>query len=373
MIVRDEAQVIGRCLDSVMPVIDYWVICDTGSADGTPELIAELLAGIPGELHHRPWLNFGHNRTELMKLARGTADYLLLLDADMTLAGAEHIGDLHADAYLLRHDGDFEYWLPRLVRGDREWSFTGVTHEFLDSPDRYSAERCAASVVHFGDGGSRADKLPRDKALLEAHLAEQPDDERALFYLAQTLRDSGEREAAISLFGRRATMGGFAEEAFYAAYQAALLTAETDPRGAVPMFFDACALRPGRAEPLYEIARIARDQGWHWLAHAVTTRGLNLPPCEDILFVHRWIYDWGLKFEHGIACYWVGDFDTGLRDNDEILRQAGLPAHIGAQALKNREWCALQLRNAGRPVPPPPPESARFVPQASPLLRDLVD
>jgi hypothetical protein len=55
MIVRDEAQVIERCLSSVIGLIDYWVICDTGSIDGTPDLIANILAGVPGELHHRPW------------------------------------------------------------------------------------------------------------------------------------------------------------------------------------------------------------------------------------------------------------------------------------------------------------------------------
>ena len=53
MIVRDEAGTIERCLESCRPAIDYWVICDTGSTDRTPELIRGALAGIPGELHRR--------------------------------------------------------------------------------------------------------------------------------------------------------------------------------------------------------------------------------------------------------------------------------------------------------------------------------
>jgi glycosyltransferase involved in cell wall biosynthesis len=68
MIVRDEALVIDRCLSSVAPFIDYWVIVDTGSTDNTPVLVEKTLAGIPGELHHRPWKNFGHNRTEALEL-----------------------------------------------------------------------------------------------------------------------------------------------------------------------------------------------------------------------------------------------------------------------------------------------------------------
>jgi len=39
MIVKNEAAVIERCLASVRPLIDTWVISDTGSTDGTQDLI----------------------------------------------------------------------------------------------------------------------------------------------------------------------------------------------------------------------------------------------------------------------------------------------------------------------------------------------
>ncbi|HEX6274755.1 MAG TPA: glycosyltransferase, partial [Polyangiaceae bacterium] len=82
MIVKNETRVIKRCLDSVRPFIHHWVIVDTGSTDGTQELVKKLLAGVPGELHERPWRNFGYNRTEALELARGKADYILIMDAD---------------------------------------------------------------------------------------------------------------------------------------------------------------------------------------------------------------------------------------------------------------------------------------------------
>src|SRR5690349_14287434 len=88
MIVRDEADVLAAGLRSALPLIDTWVICDTGSTDGTQALIAQELASLPGELHEHEWVDFGHNRTRLMELARGKADYLLLLDADNTVEAA---------------------------------------------------------------------------------------------------------------------------------------------------------------------------------------------------------------------------------------------------------------------------------------------
>ena len=39
MIVRNESKIITRLLESVLPIIDTYVICDTGSTDNTPEII----------------------------------------------------------------------------------------------------------------------------------------------------------------------------------------------------------------------------------------------------------------------------------------------------------------------------------------------
>lgn len=85
MIVRNEAHVIERCLSSVRHLLDHWLIIDTGSTDGTQEVVRRAMEGIPGMLYERPWVDFGHNRTEAVQAARVCADYTLLLDADQVL------------------------------------------------------------------------------------------------------------------------------------------------------------------------------------------------------------------------------------------------------------------------------------------------
>ena len=59
MIVRNEAHSVREVLDAVAPYITSWVIVDTGSEDGTQDVIRGHMAGlgIPGELHERPWRN----------------------------------------------------------------------------------------------------------------------------------------------------------------------------------------------------------------------------------------------------------------------------------------------------------------------------
>ena len=51
MIVRNEERVIERCLASVRPYVDGYVICDTGSTDRTIELIEAAMEGIEGVVH----------------------------------------------------------------------------------------------------------------------------------------------------------------------------------------------------------------------------------------------------------------------------------------------------------------------------------
>src|SRR5215469_7757007 len=90
MIVKDEAPVIARCLASVRPIIDYWVIVDTGSTDGTQDAIRTAMADLPGELEERPWRDYAHNRSEALELAQSYGDYVLIMDADDVLEFEPH-------------------------------------------------------------------------------------------------------------------------------------------------------------------------------------------------------------------------------------------------------------------------------------------
>lgn len=344
MIVRDESAVIGRCLESVRGLIDTWVICDTGSRDRTAELIEAELKEIPGRLLHDQWRDFGFNRSRLMEAARGAADYLLLLDADMTVAQVEPLPELSADAYLLSHAGELGYRVPRLVRGDREWRFVGSTHEYLDARDEIQTQPLDALVVyHYGDGGSRREKFVRDLELLERDLAGDPANPRTVFYLAQTVSDLGDTDRAIELYERRVAMAGWEEERFYAALRAGQLRAGRNEDGALPALIEAWELRPQRAEPLYELARLCRLRGWRALGQMFAAHGAMLGEPEDILFVHRWVYRWGMRFELAYALFWVGQADTALVLVEALLQEGDLPADAESGAHELRQACLDQL------------------------------
>jgi hypothetical protein len=369
MIVKDEAAVIERCLESCRELIDHWVICDTGSIDGTPEIIRRELDGIPGELHDRDWVNFGHNRSELMDLAQGKGDYLLLIDADMTVVHCGPATDLSADAYRLRQGDElYDYRNTRLVRGELRWRYVGATHEYITCID---GERTAENldwlrIEDHGDGGSKADKYERDRALLEADLQNRPDDPRTVFYLAQTWRDMGtergDRDAlarAREHYERRTTLEGWSEETYCAWRQVGLLSVKLEdwPR-AVDAFITAWEARPGRLETVHDLAVGLLERRCHHTAHRFTQLAAGLQPLplpEDILFVEPWIYRWGLLFQYSISAYWCGEFENSIRACKALLAIDSLPESHRTQTNKNLQFAFRERARHLAEQPPPPP------------------
>lgn len=355
MIVRDEAEVLERCWASVDAIVDTWVVCDTGSSDGTPELVEQLGAGNPGTMRHHEWVDFGHNRSLLMEAAHGAADLLLLLDADMTLEVLDPALSLDplVDVWLVRHAGSLSYATPRLVRGDRLWRFVGATHEHLagDGP-QVQQELGAVRIVHHADGGSRADKFERDRRLLTGAVAVDPDDARSWFYLGQTLADLGDPTGAVEAYRRRVALGGWDEEVFYAQFRIGALLASDDPDRAATELLAAWELRPTRPEPLHALARLHRDQGHHRAARQFAEVGIRIAPSADVLFVHRDIVDWGLRFERSIAAYWTGDVEEALVDAEAVLAFPELPDDVRAHAEANRQHCLDRLADSRRPARP---------------------
>ena len=342
MIVKNESLVIERCLEAVRPLVDYWVISDTGSTDGTQDLIRKVLDGVPGELHEEPWVDFGHNRTRNIQHARGKADYLLTLDADHVMRQDAPLPRLTAGSYMLRYDTPgTQHRFKHLMRGDWPWRYEGVTHEYpcTDEPD--TQENLDALVIEDqADGGCRSDKFERDARLLRREIERDPDNPRTVFYLANTERDLGHAESAIALYERRAGMGGWGEEVYCSLLEAGILRAEEadDWPGAMDVFSRAWDGRPERLEACYELASRLRLAGRYRTAYALLRDVVGRPEPGDLLFTKSWVYRWGLLFEFSITAYWVGEFAASTEACDQLLALPDLPAAIRRQTITNREF-----------------------------------
>jgi glycosyltransferase involved in cell wall biosynthesis len=348
MIVKNEAHVIERCLASVKPHVHAWAIADTGSSDGTQELVRRALADRPGELIERPWVDFATNRNEALELARKYGDYALIIDADEVLETDPGFrwGTLDAPGYLLEIVyGETSYRRIALPRLDADWHFEGVLHEALVSPHLAETKRLAGVRIRVHSDGARSRRPPREKYLADAEvlrraLATEPDNARYAFYYAQSLRDAGELAEAIAAYERRAALGGWSEEVYISHLQIALLRERSGAPYAevVAAYLDACEARPSRAEAPCELARYLRLHRRYHLARHFAEIAARLPPSEDVLFVDRAVHAWRARDEWAVAAYWCGDRAESARLCRELLADPRLPAGERARVERNLEF-----------------------------------
>ena len=352
MIVKNESRIIERCLASVYDMIDTWCIIDTGSTDGTQEIIKKYLKDKPGVLIEKPWVNFGHNRNEALELARNWGDWTLLTDADMVLVnkGFDKAQlSLEADAYDVMQDNHGTcYNNMRLMNNKKSWKCIGVTHEYYDCEGGVNA-RAFLDSFYFNDvsdGGSKGDKFERDIKLLTQGLIDEPDNVRYMFYLAQSYRDIRQWDKAIEWYTKRYEAGGWDEEVWFSLYMVGwcMVNREDIFEDVSPVMFKAWMLRPWRIEPMWILSIEARKkQLWHHAYQLSKIAATGEWPKQDVLFINKNAYGMGSLDEFGISSYYVGKFEESEAAAIRLLNMPDFPVQEIPRVKRNLWYARKQL------------------------------
>jgi len=223
MIVKNEADFLGQCLDSVQDAVDEMVIVDTGSTDVTPNIARAYGAKI---VTH-PWHD-DFSAARNAGLAQATGNWILQLDAD-EIVSPESSAQLRpllahttADALRVRirnllPPGELraydDFFLPRLFRNRPDFRFEQPIHEQIRPSIERAGGRIADSnltILHYGyarqtaqGGQSRA---RRNWALLQKALAATPNDAYLLYQAGATCKALGD-EAGATAYLQRALAG----------------------------------------------------------------------------------------------------------------------------------------------------------------------
>lgn len=344
-IVKNEAASIRPWLESVVDHIDSWVIMDTGSTDNTRAEIKAFFEarGTPGILADDTFKDFGTTRNEAISWAeswlgeRPDGAALLLMDADMRLVQT-------SDTWLAGHTRDIRlmqvrepdgttYWTPRLRRVGCDLWYAGVTHEVLDMPMDRTTKILGASIEHLANGANRADKYDRDIRLLEEAIKENPNDARAMFYLAQSYMGLGKWAAAKLHYAARIRLGGWDEEVWFSRLQLARCNYRMNANGAAIMqTLAAYDARPTRAEPLADLVGYTIEAGRPNAAALFRDKIRDIRPPEDLLFVDPSAYD--LPYRH--------DWETAAKAKEwktgEIVAARCVVDHIGDPGFWYHAW-----------------------------------
>lgn len=362
MIVKNEAHVMRRCLAAALPLIDYALVVDTGSVDGTPDLVRRLFEehALPGQVLHDDWRDFASNRSFAIAQLRSvaTVDYALMLDADDLLI-IDHGLDprswkagLRADIYHVAFRcGGLAYTRPQLWRNSLPVSYRGVLHEFLDAPPKATRAHATGIRIHAVQDSARnrnPKKYAEDARVLADAAAKESDAflrSRYTFYEARCQESAGNVDAALAAYRRRAELGFWKEEVYVSLVGVARLLERkgSPPSEVIGACLAALDVMPGRGEALHLAMRFCRINRMHQAAWLLAKHAAALPRPAEGLFLDTSVYDWRLADEYALAAYHVGHFAESLRHCETLLADPRLPEPQRSRIKANADFARSKL------------------------------
>ena len=353
MIVKNESKIIERCLNSVKPLIDYVCIVDTGSTDDTIDVINNWMKSndIEGQVIFEPWQNFAYNRSFAMEKIREKKyiEYVLMIDADEILTYEEGLDfskikeNLSFDLYNMNCKlGGVEYLRTSITKNKKPYFYKGVVHEYLECKEPIETRETIKGICNIplqdSARNQNIEKYQHDAKAIQDALETETDPflvSRYTFYLAQSYRDSLEKEKAIYWYNKRSKLGFWDQEVYISLHRMAKLKEDLEyPQNDIlqsyMMAHESC---PQRIEAIHGAISFCRRNGRNHQAYILAKHAMSMTANKDGLFAENWIWDYGIDDEFTISCYWSGHYKEGLEVSEKLLNK--IPEEQKERILKN--------------------------------------
>lgn len=351
LMIKNEARSIQATLSSyVAGGLKHFFIFDTGSTDNTVRIVQDYFKQYPltVSIQQEPFIDFAQSRNRALELAEdvfSNAVFFIMPDAEWhlqypreLLQFCEQERERTTPLYLLTIKmNSIEFTTARLFRVGERIRFQGVVHEApLQIAEVKAPEPICFQVLSTAQGIEKSKhRWEQDLALLSAALAENSDDPRTAFYLAQTYECLERLEEAYEGYQQRAQLAGWDEENFITFFRLGCIAERLSQEQigskvtwdtAMNYFLQAFALRPHRIEPLVKIAN------HYWPSNAQTCylfikHAYDLPyPSQDCLFIEKDMYSYD-RYEIMSRCAWyMGDYAVGAEATLKALEvQPNMP------------------------------------------------
>jgi glycosyltransferase involved in cell wall biosynthesis len=357
-ICKDESHVIETMLESAKTIVDLIVVNDTGSTDGTQQIIKNFgeKYGIPTYVFERPFDDFEKSRTFAMEKLREVVKELdwdpakvhgFWFDCDETLVIDSKFdkNQFKNDLYMINtYIGNMKYTRNTFFRVSLPFRWYGPVHEFIvcDQQNITSglAENIHVDVKMTGSSwqGDISQKYLSHAHKLEAYIAADRKDPRWIFYTAQSYHDSASMKdnreenderlrRSLKYYRERVSrQDGYAEEIYYSQYRVGTIMRILEEPWAQTHqeLLKAYAMDPMRGESIKVIIDYYLQMGdWHmgylYTKFAKTTFHGRNPYPTRLLFVDEASYVWKFAEAHAAACFYTNRLDEARSTYNEIV------------------------------------------------------
>lgn len=344
-ICKNESHVIERMLNSVKSITDLIVVNDTGSTDGTQELIKKfgLENNIPTYVFERTFDDFEKSRNFAMQKLRDvvrdlhwdsekTHGYWIDCDENLIIKDNFDKNQFINDLYMMNvYIGQMKYTRNTFFKVSKPFRWYGPIHEFIVCDDKNItsglAENILVNVQMDGASwqGKTSEKYLDHAHKLETYINNDRSDPRWIFYTAQSYHDSAsiqdnkdeneERLRRSLRYYRERTerTDGYPEEIYYAHFRIGTIMRNLEEPWNLTLqeCLKAYAVDPLRGESIKTIIDYYLQVGeWH-LAYLYSKfakenfHGKNPYPTR-LLFVDEALYTWKFAEAHAAASFYCG-------------------------------------------------------------------
>ena len=357
-ICKDESPVIENMLESAKDIVDLIVVNDTGSTDGTQQIIKNFgeKYGIPTYVFERPFDDFENSRNHAMQKLRDVVAELnwnadqvhgFWFDCDETLVidSKFNKSQFTKDLYMINtYIGQMKYTRNTFFKVSKPFRWYGPVHEFIVCDDQNItsglAENIHVDVKMTGNSwlGDIAEKYASHAYKLEAYINKNRQDPRWIFYTAQSWHDAAsikdnkeENEErlrrSLKYYRERVSRtDGYAEEIYYAQYRiGTIMRIIEEPWHLTHMeLLKAYQIDPLRGESIKVIIDHYLQMGdWNmaylYSKFAKTTFHGKNPYPTRLLFVDEATYVWRFAEAHAAAAFYTGRMDEAKQTYQEIV------------------------------------------------------
>ena len=333
IMVKDAGPGFGDILTQNLPFADRWTILDTGSTDGTIDVIHEVLKGKRYDLYEEPFINFRDSRNRLLDLAGDSCHFNVMLDDTYVLHGnlREFLGiargDDVADSFTLTIDGgDTLYGSNRVTKPSRGLRYINVIHEVIEANLNVSIPYPGAWIEDVRSEymtGRTSERKLQDIALLEQMHLNDPSDARPLYYLGDSYLGLKDWEKSLHWFKKRAEMGGYGAELQDALYYVAVLSHHKLDRPwseCHDLYLRCYDADPTRADTIYFIGKHYLDAGMLETGMLYMEKAFSLGMPEIQMSVRKDIYNFHIPNDMLIPCYKTGRYQLGYDAATKIIK-----------------------------------------------------
>jgi glycosyltransferase involved in cell wall biosynthesis len=355
-IVKNEAHVITRMLNSIKPIVDIICLVDTGSTDNTIEVVKNwgTQNNIETHVFERPFDNFENSRNYSIQMARevtngkGNDYWGFWLDADETIEVLPSFNKskIDKDLYMFNtYINVMKYTRNECFKLDKPFRFYGPVHEYIVCDDKNITSGLMEGInvrVQMDGGswkGNIPDKYKSHAFVLEKYIDQNRQDPRWVFYTAQSYHDSAcipdnreENEErlrrSLKYYKERISRpDGYPEEVFYSQFRVGTIMRALEEPWNLTMneFLKAYSFDPLRAEPIKAIIDYYLSVGeWNNAYLFSKFAKVNFhdrnPYPQRLLFVDESLYIWKILEVHAAASFYTGRRDEARQVYQEMVK-----------------------------------------------------